>query len=67
MKLTWQDPRAIGELLYEEHEDVDPLSISFVKLHEWITELPGFDDDPEASSEKVLEAIQMTWLDERDD
>ena len=64
MKLTWSDPRAIGEALYEEHEDVDPLSVSFVQLHKWICELAGFDDDPKGSSEKHLEAVQMIWLEE---
>ncbi len=64
MKLTWSDAREIGETLYEEHEDVDPLSIGFVQLHKWITELDGFDDDPKASTEKHLEAIQMVWYEE---
>ncbi len=64
MKLTWNDARAIGETLYEEHEDVDPLSISFVQLHKWICALPDFDDDPKKSSEKHLEAVQMIWLEE---
>ena len=64
MKLTWREPRAIGELLYEEHEEVNPLSVSFVQLHAWICELDDFGDDPKGSSEKVLEAIQMIWLEE---
>ena len=48
MKLTWNDTREIGELLYELHEEVDPLSISFVQLHKWICALDDFDDDPKA-------------------
>jgi FeS assembly protein IscX len=64
MTLTWRDPREIGELLYEEHEDVDPLTVSFVQLHAWVLELKDFADDPKGSSEKVLEAIQMVWYDE---
>ena len=64
MKLTWKDIREIGELLYEEHEDVNPLSLSFVKLHKMVQELDGFDDDPMGSSEKTLEGIQMIWLEE---
>lgn len=63
-KLTWSDVRAIGELLYEVHEDVEPLSLSFVKLHALVLELPGFDDDPTGSNEKTLEGIQMVWYDE---
>ncbi len=64
MKLTWSDPRLIGETLYEEHEEVDPLSISFVQLHKLVLALDDFDDDPKGSSEKHLEAIQMVWYDE---
>ncbi len=63
-KLTWSNARDIGDLLYEAHEDVDPLSISFVQLHKWTCELSDFEGDPKASSEKSLEAIQMAWYDE---
>ncbi len=64
MKLTWKDVREVGEQLYEEHEDVDPLTLSFVKLHELVLALADFDDDPKGSSEKTLEGIQMIWLEE---
>ncbi len=63
-KLTWSDIREIGEGLYAEHEDVDPLTLSFVTLHAMVLALPGFDDDPAGSSEKTLEGIQMIWLEE---
>ena len=63
-QLMWADAQEIGIQLYDEHEDVDPLSVSFVQLHKWVTELTGFADDPKASGEKSLEAIQMIWLDE---
>jgi FeS assembly protein IscX len=62
--LMWRDAQEIGIELYEAHEDVNPLSVSFVKLHKWVTELDGFADDPKTSNEKTLEAIQMIWLDE---
>jgi len=62
--LTWSNARAIGEALYEAHEDVEPLSISFVQLHKWICELDDFEGDPKASNEKSLEAIQMVWYEE---
>jgi len=64
MKLTWNDTREIGEQLYEEHEAVNPLSLSFVKLHEWVCALADFDDDPKGSSEGHLESIQMIWYEE---
>ena len=64
--MRWTDVREIAIALAERHPEVDPLSVRFTDLHRWVTELPGFSDDPQASNEKVLEAIQMTWLDERD-
>ena len=65
-KLTWIDVREIGIALNGKFPDTDPLSIRFTDLHRWVRELPGFSDDPEKSNEKILEAIQMAWLDERD-
>ncbi len=64
--MRWTDVREIAIALAERHPDVDPLSVRFTDLHRWVRELPGFTDDPERSNEKILEAIQMTWLDERD-
>ncbi len=66
-KLDWTDVRAIAQLLAERHADVSPLTVRFTDLHRFVTELPGFAGDPKKSNEKVLEAIQMTWLDEVDD
>ena len=63
---TWTDVREIAWRLVEAHPDVDPLSVRFTDLHRWITELPGFTGDPKRSNEKLLEAIQMAWIDERD-
>ncbi|MEC7885439.1 MAG: Fe-S cluster assembly protein IscX [Pseudomonadota bacterium] len=64
MTLKWSDSYEIAISLYEKHPDIDPLSIRFTDLHAWICELEDFSDDPEASSEKILEAIQMAWLEE---
>jgi FeS assembly protein IscX len=64
--VRWTDVREIAIALAETHPGVDPLSVRFTDLHRWVRELPGFQDDPEKSNEKILEAIQMTWLDERD-
>ncbi len=64
--MRWTDVREIAIALAERHPEVDPLSVRFTDLHRWVCELPGFTDDPERSNEKILEAIQMTWLDERD-
>jgi FeS assembly protein IscX len=64
MGLKWKDSREIAIALADAHPDVDPRYIRFTDLHRWICELADFDDDPERSGEKILEAIQMAWLDE---
>ena len=66
MKLKWTDSRDIAIALEEAHPDVDPMSLRFTDLMQWVLDLEEFDDDPEHCGEKILEAIQMTWLDEKD-
>ena len=66
MSLRWTDTLDIAIELDEQHPDVDPQYIRYTDLHAWVFALEGFEDDPEKSSEKILEAIQMAWLDERD-
>jgi FeS assembly protein IscX len=63
-KLTWLDSEEIAIQLHEKFPDLDPLTVRFTDLHQWVCELPGFSDDPKASSERKLEAIQMAWLEE---
>ncbi len=62
--MKWTDTIDIAIELSEKFPDVDPQYVNFVDLHRWVCELDGFDDDPERSGEKVLEAIQMAWLQE---
>lgn len=62
--LTWDDAENIALELVEKFPDLDPLTIRFIDLHKWVTELEGFTDDPKASNEGKLEAIQMAWLEE---
>jgi FeS assembly protein IscX len=62
--ITWRDTEDIAIALSERHPERDPLTVRFTDLHRWVTELPGFTDDPKASNEKILESIQMAWLDE---
>jgi FeS assembly protein IscX len=62
--LTWDHIDDIGLSLYEAHPDTDPLKVRFTDMHKWITELPDFKDNPEASTEGRLEAIQMAWYEE---
>ncbi len=62
--ITWRDTEDIAIALSERHPERDPLTVRFTDLHQWVTELPGFTDDPKSSNEKILESIQMAWLDE---
>ena len=66
MNLKWTDSLEIAIALDEVHPDVDPKIIRFTDLHTWVCALEQFDDEPENSNEKILEAIQMNWLDECD-
>jgi FeS assembly protein IscX len=65
--MKWRDVREIAIQLSERHPEVKPLAVRFTDLHAWVCALPDFDDAPAASSEKILEAIQMAWLDEVED
>lgn len=62
--MRWTDTLQIAEALYDKYPDIDPLTIRFTDLHNWVLALDGFDDDPKHSGEKILEAIQMAWIDE---
>ena len=66
MSLKWTDTMDIVIELSDTHTNVDPKYIRFTDLHAWVCELEGFDDDPERSNEKILEAIQMAWIEEMD-
>jgi FeS assembly protein IscX len=64
--MKWTDSREVAIALVERFPDTDPKTVRFTDLHRWVLELPGFDDDPKHSGEKILEAIQMAWIDEVD-
>ena len=66
MGLKWVDVLDIAIELDETHPDVDPMTVNFVDLRNWVMQLDDFDDDPNHSGEKVLEAIQQAWIDEKD-
>jgi FeS assembly protein IscX len=65
--LTWDHTENIALALHEKFPDKDPTHIRYTDLHQWITELADFKDDPKASTEGKLEAIQMAWLEEYQD
>ena len=62
--MKWTDTRQIAEALLDAHGQIDPQWIRFTDLHRWVMSLPGFADDPRRCNEKILEAIQMAWIDE---
>ncbi len=64
MSLKWTDSLEVAIALLDAHPDIDPKTIRFTDLHRWVRELPEFADDPERSNERILEAIQMNWIDE---
>jgi FeS assembly protein IscX len=63
--MHWTDVDDIAIELLEAHPEVDPLAVNFVDLRNWVLALPGFDDDPRRCGEKILEAIQAAWIEER--
>jgi FeS assembly protein IscX len=62
--MKWTDIEDIAIALREGHAEVDPLTVRFTDLHRWVMEIDDFDDDPDRSNEKILEAIQAAWIDE---
>jgi FeS assembly protein IscX len=67
MILKWVDSLEIAIELDETYPDVDPKSVNFVDLRQWILDLDDFDDDPEHSGERILEAVQLAWIAEKED
>ena len=65
MTLKWTDSLEIAIQLDEKYPDIDPQKIRYTDLHKWICELDNFKDDPNKSNEKILEAIQMFWIEEK--
>ena len=64
--MQWTDISDIAIELVEAYPERDPLTVNFVDLRNWVLALPGFDDDPERCGEKILEAIQAAWMEERE-
>lgn len=64
--MKWQDTQEIAIALEEKHPEKDNINLRYTDFHKWIIELEEFDDDPNKSSEKILEAIQTAWIEERD-
>jgi FeS assembly protein IscX len=64
--MKWTDIQEIAIQLEEKFPDADNINLRFTDLHKWVTSLEEFEDDPQKSNEKILEAIQMAWIKERE-
>jgi len=65
--MNWLDVERIAEELVDRHGDIDPVSISFPRLKAFVEALPGFKEAPgHPCNERILEAIQQAWIDERE-
>jgi FeS assembly protein IscX len=62
--MKWIDVQEIAMALTDKYPEIDPQQVRFTDLHRWVMELDGFDDDPDRSSEKILEAIQLAWIED---
>lgn len=62
--MKWTDSQRIAEALYDAHPEVNPETVRFTDLMEWVIALKEFDDDPARCGERILEAIQLAWIDE---
>jgi FeS assembly protein IscX len=62
--MKWTDSLTIAQSLYDKYPEVDPKTIVFMDLMQWVLDLEGFDDDPNRCGEKILEAIQLAWIEE---
>jgi FeS assembly protein IscX len=62
--MKWKDTLDIAQALQATHADIDPRRIRFTDLHAWVLQLPDFDGTLERCNERILEAIQMAWIDE---
>ena len=62
--MKWTDSQQIAEALFDTHQNIDPNTIRFTDLMAWVMALDGFNDAPEHCGEKILEAIQLAWIDE---
>ena len=64
--MKWTDSQAIAEALYDKYPEVDPKTIRFTDLMDWVLNLDGFNDNADKCGERILEAIQLAWINEAD-
>jgi FeS assembly protein IscX len=66
-EINWTDTEEIGILLQETYPEIEPFTVRFTDLHQYVINLPGFTGDPLKSNEAILEAIQLAWNEEYED
>ena len=66
MSLKWTDSLDVAIALDDRHSEVDPQTVRFTDLRDWVMALEEFDDDPEHCGERILEGIQLAWIEERE-
>ena len=64
--MRWTDTQEIAEKLFDNNPELDPKTIRFTDLYQWIIDLEDFDDDPDKCGARILEAIQLAWIEEYD-
>ena len=64
--MKWTESLEIALALIDAHPEVDPLTVRFTDRKNWVEALADFDDEPDRCGERILEAIQMCWIDEAD-
>ena len=64
--MKWTESQRIAEELFDKFPEIDPKTVRFTDLMDWVMALEGFNDDPEHCGEKILEAIQLAWIEEAD-
>ena len=62
--MKWTESQQIAEELFDKFPKIDPKSVRFTDLMDWVMALEGFNDDPKHCGEKILEAIQLAWIEE---
>ena len=64
--MKWTDIQQIAQTLADTHPEINPTTIRFTDLRDYILQIPDFDDKPEHCGERILEAVQQAWIDEVD-
>ena len=64
--MNWSDTYEIVDILCEKFPDKDPEELLFIDLMNMVMSLEGFSGKKESCNERILEAIQALWIEEKD-